>query len=393
MPAQQGQSVFGAKYGNRAKAAAKKSAANPVDYGFQRLPAGITKGIARLTDIGFKAVESGKQMAGELYFYAVGFAESPKEVIYNGNPVRVRGGQTRLFRMMCDTKKADGTPVPLEDNISWAQNEMKKLGGADFDVSDMDAAVANLRAACNDKDNPLYFFFSTSEGKQQVDPKTGGPKLDPKTKKPYPIRVWENWEGSLGLEDYRPGANGGGMGDESGGAAAPSANGTAAGEDHSDANPEGIGEDASDGDQEDLDALAVAAGDTENEEAGEAARARLEAIALEFGIEQETVTNSQSWDEVVTLIREAQGNAEGDESAEDGEGEGEEPSPYEPAKGDTVVYSFTFKDAKSKKNVTKEIQAQVTAVNKGKRLVDLKNNADKKTVYKGVSWDLIAATE
>ena len=63
MPAKVTQSGLLKKYGGRIDAAVKKYADAEPNYGFQRLPGGITNGIAQLVECGFGKVEQGKANA------------------------------------------------------------------------------------------------------------------------------------------------------------------------------------------------------------------------------------------------------------------------------------------------------------------------------------------
>jgi hypothetical protein len=117
----------------------------------------------------------------------------------------------------------------------------------------------------------------------------------------------------------------------------------------------------------DLDALAAA-----SDEGDEEAQSQLADAAFEAGVDEEDVSNAENWTAVAELVK-AVGQ---DDTEEDTEEEGD--ADWQPDKGE--VYSY--KPPKARKTV----DCEVTAVFSGKETCNLKNLDDGK-VYKAVSWN------
>ena len=126
MPAQVTKSALAAKLGARGDKAIKEHRGDATTYGLQRLPGGISNGVARLTDCKFDTVGEGKRNAGEFYFRAAGVVLEPST---NDKGVPVRGLQTSIMEMLCDTTTADGKKTTMEDHVANILNELRKLGG------------------------------------------------------------------------------------------------------------------------------------------------------------------------------------------------------------------------------------------------------------------------
>lgn len=349
MPPTKTQSKLMAKYGNKIAVAAAKHANDEIDWGFQRLPGGIANGIAKLKECGFGVVAAGKTNAGEYFFRAMGVVVSPKEF---------EGAQTSILEMVCDTKNGKGEVTTTEVHVARIQNEMKKLAGPDLDVSDLEAAAELLAAA-----GP-YFKFSTSLGTATQQ---------------YPTpRVFENWHGTKGLEDYVPDTDAGVVDNT---AKAPTSNGKPATKPPAKAaakapepEPEPEGEFLGDMSVESL--LEMAGGDGEH---AEPAQQRLKELAIAAGHSEEDVDAAEDWDAVASMVDNPP--AEEEEVAEEVAEEVEEE--WSPAKGET--YKFKPVDPKTKKR-GKAIEVQITAVDAKTQTVTMVDSDTKRKTFKGVKW-------
>lgn len=103
----------------------KAHAADATDYGMQDLPAGISNGIAQLSDLKFDLIKPGKENAGKPFFYAAGIVKMPKE--HNGIPIY--GLRTSVMEMIFDTKKGDGTVVTRDEHIAEVLNYYRMISG------------------------------------------------------------------------------------------------------------------------------------------------------------------------------------------------------------------------------------------------------------------------
>lgn len=333
MPVQKQQSPLMKKYGAKLAQAVAAHANDEPDYGFQRLPGGITGGIAQLKECGFGQVAAGKQNAGEFYFRAMGVVVSPKE--FQGQIIE--GSQTSILEMVCDTKNAAGKVTTIDDHVKNIQNHLKLLGAED--VTDLEAAAALLQ------DVQPYFKFSTSLGAKS-------------DKYPEP-RVFENWHGIKGLENYSA-SDAGGVVDNT----AASMNGQA----HSEPSRED---------------LVAAAGDGDTE-----AQASLKAAAMEAGHTEEAVDGAEDWGAVAEMIDNPPSAEEGGETP-DGGAEPEPEKPAIPEKG--LVYKYAPADPKDKtgKKRLKSREVEVTMVYPKTKKVDLIDCENRKVGYKAVSFDLL----
>lgn len=203
MPAQSSISGLMQRYAGRVDKAVQQHANDETKYGVMRLPGGILSGIARLNQCGFGQVQEGKQGAGDWYWRAAGVVHEPEYVVSEGQRVPVRGLNTSIIIMIRDYKDSQNNDVTVEQCIADIMNHVRMIAGEEA-TSNMRSLqdVAAISAAL-EKHGP-YFRFSTELSRPQIDPKTNKPKLNPKTGKPYEPRVFENWHGSKGLENYKP---------------------------------------------------------------------------------------------------------------------------------------------------------------------------------------------
>lgn len=323
---------------------ARAHANDPVNLGFQPLPAGIKNGIAQLVELGFKEVETG-DYKGELALRGKAVVVFPDTVATPEGVVPVKGKHTYLSVALYARKDVD-----QEKAISDVLNELKKLGAdtSDFnDIEDLQTYVDAIMEA-----SP-YFNFSTSESK--FDPT----RIDPKTKQPYPVRVFENWNSTKGLEDYVPEPSSSAI-DKTATKAAPSKNGS-----HKEKE-----EKADDIDLDgDLDSLLAKA-----DEGDDAAISKLTEFAVQKGYTEEDVLGADSYAEVVEWIK-GPGKDAGEDTKE----------VRTPGKGDTCDYAPPDPKDKTGKKRQKKAQCEVVSISKREETCTLKNLATKKT-YEDVSW-------
>lgn len=381
MPMQTGKSTILNKL-RKHEGAIKKHAGDQPSYGNQRLPGGINSGVAKLTEIVLGEVGVGKQNAGEPYLRLAGSVVEPFTVVdpETKQVIPVRGLQTSVIVMLCDTKKADKTVVPAEDNMATAMNHLKILGApAELFEGGLEGFQDAIEAV---KEAAPYFKFTTRKG--DVSPQYPDP------------RVFETWHGSKGLEGYEdPGAPGEKVEDEGEpapakrpAAPAPGRNGTstkpASAKAASKVKAPEPGEDEGDAanvDMNDLDSLVERA--TADDVA---AQKQLTAVALKAGVDESDVDAARNWKQVKELI-EAQNEAQGESTApaEPAEEE-EEAAEFVPVKGS--VYFFRPLDPKTKKPGKKKVEVEVLIVNKADKTCSVKSLDDEK-ITKGVPFGSI----
>lgn len=384
-----------AKLGSRARAIAEENKSKEVEVNIG-LPAGIDNGVAQLVECKFGVVPAGKKNPGATFFMAQGVVKSPMD--HNG--VRVQGQRTMIYKEIADAKG-----VLNEKNFAWAQDQLKLLAGRGVDPSlfsldNMEATAERLKRA-----KPHFAFRTWKGDKQEVKQwegkwhlcnvnADGSVKSTVTGKGPYASQemgakanpyagrepmVNHQWAGLI--EGYTE----------------PSANGQAVIDSTPDDVPspadypkeeaaepfnefqEGEGA-AVEGSLDDL----VAAADED-----EGARAKLQAMAVEAGIDEDTVLNADSWAAVAEMIRNASGA--GTEEAEDNAAELEEP--WAPAKGE--VYYYSVKDPKTKKTTKTEVE--VLSVNAKAQTVTAKNLDTQKPLTdpktkktRDIPWDDLA---
>lgn len=312
------------------------------------LPAGIEGGVARLSECGFKQIAAGKQNAGEFMFWAVGIVVAPKT--FQG--LHVEGGRTTVMETMCATPKAQGRKT-VEEHLAWVLNELRKLG---VDTTGME--LTDLESTCKAlAESQPYFKFRTWKG-------------EPTKAYPNP-RTNHQWGGVI--ENYEP---------SEGGAEAAVEDGTAG-----EGEEAGEAAEGEEGGEEGVDYAALGeAADGGDQEAA----ATLTDAAKEAGWTDDNLSSVSSWSEVATALAEGAGPPEGgDEGAEAG---GEE---WEPEKGQVYKFKPQVKGPGGKMVAgKKEVECEVTAVDKAKKTVALKSMADGgKTKYPGVKWDSLIVIE
>lgn len=359
-----------AKYGANLDKAVQENANNEPDYGFIQIPGGISNGIARLTSVKFDQYKKG-DYEGDWYLRMTGVVRQPKHITKDGSEVKVGGLQTSVMCPVCATKKSDGKVVSQSENIAEIINHFLILGASTAGATgaDLEAIAAALDATCQPGQQHIFFRFSTSEGKPQIDPLTKKPKLDPKTGEPYKPRIWENWHGIKGIEYYV---------DEDDAAAGVQEDVTTADGGTTEPAEEPASDEAgAEGEAgeafvppEDMAELVECCNSGDDAISGPSQDViREKGMAL--GMTQEEVDGTDSWQALADLIAEKE--AKGDAP--------DEPAP--PAKGEMVFYKPI--DPKTKKPVKKSVQYTVHSVDTKAETVTLAsmdgkvvNGADKK---------------
>ncbi len=399
MPAQTKTVTLKGKHGAKGVAAAKAGAASNINYGFQRLPGGIENGIAKIKECYLAEYKKdttqkqadGTSAAGEIYLRMSAVVVTPKtHVDRKGNEVVTAGSMTSvMIPILSQGLKWGEEVLDYDACVKRAQNEMRKVVGETVDASDFDSLVALIATA------KPYTKFSTSYSKPQIDPKTGKDKIDPKTGKPYEPMVFENWNGSQGLEGWKPG--------QEAKTGAVVAEPTMPAGEFNEINNESMvqGEDGGDG-GEGNEAASIPApeapGDHELDELVEragkkdkSAQRKLSELAASAGMEHDAIENAASWQELADFIRSKSAGG-GDDQDQGTETESEEP----PKKGQPFFWKKRDKDGKlvrNNKNKVVKLELEVLTVNTKSETVTAKDldsgtvlqGADKKAV--NIPWD------
>lgn len=369
MPVQKTTSSLLVKYGSRLTQAAEKFKESEPEIVGGDLPAGIN-GIAQLKECRFAVVKEGKKSAGEVYFYAMGVVQKPD--VHDGIPVK--GQQTRIMEMICDTPESGGKRKTLEDHVKWVTDQLKMLNGPDFDPNLFSADRLESTAALLAKAKP-YFRFRTWKGEKATEGKY-------KDKEPRVVHIWE------GIVDYNPAEATSEEQDDTGPATAParaSVNGVgkkpgkmavAAPREPADADvPDDVDQDQEpttepgDGKEfnefADLDTVAQEAQDGDED-----AQAKLQELAVQYGVPEKKVAKADSWADVVELIVAAHKEKGGEEEEEESFKVGQV-AKYHPLD-------------KNKKPSLKAVDVDILAIDREKETATLKNLGDGRTLYKNV---------
>lgn len=381
---------------NVVNAAASKHAADDVDYGFQSLPGGIKFGIARLTECGFAEIQTGDNK-GKPCFKAAGVVVEPKEVEVNGQTIKVEGMRTSIVVPICDGGTGD-KKRSVEDQVAAVQNELKKLGVDD--PSTMEDADGLESSAALLVELAPFFKFGTRESGETYYPQ-GHPQAG---QVQYKSRVWESWNGTRGLEDYTPPEDSG-VQDNTTSASPPAppppkpqpkaasqppnnkppVRTAAKTPDPEPVEGEGEGEYRDDAD---LDSLAARADVKGAPPDAVEARNRLGELARKAGVADDVADNTNTWAELVEMIKGTSTESSGDEGAAGG---GADELPAEPEAGQAGwYYQVKGKDGKpvldAKKKPKPPTEVEVVAVSSKKRTVDVKCLTTKQ-LFKGVPFD------
>lgn len=357
MPKQTGKNPMGDKLNK----ALSEHANDETDYGgmFGNLPPGINGGVAQLAEARLGKYQRGNN-EGESFIYLAGVVIRPKTVtairkawingtvqIVSSKEEEIEGQRTSLTLPLCDTSNAAGDKTSVDENIARGLNELRKLGADTSDLGSEENLVELLNALTEAKP---YFRFTTSGS---------NPTREWPTE-----RVWENWRGNKGLEEFTP--------DEEPEVA-----------DESEEEPpaklakerEGNVKPVSAEEEEGMADYAAIA--RKADKGDKQARLLLTSAAKAANIEGWIAMDT--WAEVAEALA-SPGQGIGLKTDED-----EKDENWIPAKGDVYLY----KPPKAKKFVECEVMA-VMAKAKAVNLKDL----DDETVYKGIPWtDLIREEE
>lgn len=339
----------------------------------QRLPAGISNGVAQLQSAKFDVYKEGKHV-GKPYFMAVGIVKEPK--LHNG--IKLEGRRTTFGpEPICPTpeKLGDNARRTVKDHLDHVY---KFLRAFEIDTSDP-AFFDHLEPTVNSlAEAAPHFEFETRKGREQkieakdgkyyVGSKAYGSEEAAKKANPYvgqePM-IFEQWGRMC---EYN--------GEDTGGVGAVEDSGATTAE--ADTGEQPGGEPAAEQTFEELvQSLAEAADVNTDEEAQE----KLSALAKERDIDD---TSLGTWAEVAEAILVSRNTVFAREA---GGGEAEEPEPepepepkYVPNKKDILKFKPDPKRAKL-------VDVQVVSVDAKSETCVLLNLTDKKTQYKGVGYD------
>lgn len=352
---------FAQQFGQRLQKAHQAHAADETDYGnLGDLPAGISGGVAQLTDARLDKYKDGTSLAGQWYFYAAGVVVTPKE--FEGQ--RTEGMRTSIIEPLCDTPSR--SRKTLEDHMGWVYNELRKLGldTRHIDPNNLEKEIAALKLAAP------YFRFRTWKGQVQ----TTGPYAgkDP--------RVNHDWNGIL--PDFVPPEGGTSVADNTEiveqGAVEEHAEVEEVVE-HTEVDVNGSnGETVATEQDVDLEALA---NDADNGKSKTATKSQeqLTTLCEAHGVTEEQMNAAPNWKAVSELIAVAmsEGAAVEDENgAEAVEG---------PAVGDVCQYKP--KNPKNPKVRLPAVKCEIVEIALDGSVVKLKNLANQKVTYPNVPMD------
>lgn len=362
MPVQSNQSPLLKKLGARLDAAVKAHADDETKYGIIQVPPGINNGIAKLIDAKLDQYKTGKNK-GEWYLRLAGVILEPDSIPTAQGIMKVAGLQTSQMVAICDTKTNEGKVTTLEEHISTALNEMRKLGGDEFTKGKTGADLEPMVEAL--KEAAPFFKFTTAVRKAQTKDQTDG--------------VWENWFGGEGLEEYVPPEGSEQLIDNTVPAVDTAGEAATGGDDAAATSGEQFSEFG------DIDSLAERA-DTGKDPA---AVKELIELGTKVGLDDPTMEAAKTYKEVAEMIKATSGEAP----------PAEEPAAeFLPAKGDPFKMEIDTLNAKKQK-VKKKIDIEVLTVDVKAKTVTVKDTATQKPVLgadkkpQKVSWDSLLATE
>jgi hypothetical protein len=364
MPPTPATNAFLAAVGNKIDPNIKAHALDEPNFGFQRLPAPIKRGVAKLTEVTFAQYKTGDNV-GKWFCRMAGVVITPKTVPVNGVEVSIEGLQTSQQEPICDTQGTrDGKKVTVTagEHAEKVMNLMKTLG-ADPGAFTQGAKSLVLVGEALKAAQP-FFWFSTSV-------RPARDYMDPKTNKMVKGEegTWENWHGCKGLEDYTPPDDSDVTVTVTGGEAAEPATETSeAGEgvppeDNDPATTGGFGPDR------DLDSLVKRASKPLNDVT---AQETLTQMAKDAGASEDDIENAADWDAVKALIEAGSTTAEP-----------EPEPPQEPKKGE--VWKWKPIDAKSGKPGKRVVDVTIVRVDGKASKVDLERH-DTKAIVKNIPF-------
>lgn len=346
MVARKRKATFASKMGKDYKAAFNKHKTDETTYSTGgNLPSGIDNGIAQLTEIKFGTYDSGN-FKGEWYFLAAGTVVSPDS---SKDGQLIKGLRTQIMEPMCETEGRSRETV--DEHVEWVLNMFRILGmeTEELEPEDLEEAAKELVEAAP------YFAFRTWSGK-------------PTKQYPDPI-VNHQWIKEVEYEAEE--------------------DDDVEEEDDEELEEDELEEEEYEDEEEeeedeiDLDALVKKA-----KRKNKAAQKELTEWALEQGLTEEQIEETDSWEELVEL---AQGDEEEDEEEEEYEDDEEEEYEDEeedeeeedeeiPQKGMTVSYKPP--------RARKAVECLVTSVASTKGTCSLKNLSTKE-IYKAVPFEKV----
>lgn len=385
MPPQVIQTGLLAKLGGKFVTAHNQNKDALPDLGSQSIPPGIN-GIAELVECKLGTYKEGNN-AGKTFAYMAGVSILPEYHLDPRTGATVKGPwRTAVTIPLCDTPTSGGKRKTFDDNYAYFLAHLKGLG---FDVEAieetdpvaLEAAIVAGMDALKSSDPPVTFAFETRQGK-------------PTKEYPDP-RVFESWYGACPdpRTESPEDAAAAGVKDDSGDAHA-SRNGTAPkapanrvqsapaaapkpgpGKPTSRPAPE---PEPDAGEDDGLDVLVDAANG--KGKPALTAQAEIHERGVAAGLDEDWMNATDTtWEEIRDAIREAGGSP-----AEDAAGDTAADDSGPPKKGEWFVYRP--RDAKGNPG-KRAVEVSVTNVYPKGRSADLRNEEDKKTVYKTVPWD------
>lgn len=171
-------------------------------YGIIKLPPGIIAGRAQVTECYFAVHEKGKH-AGKVYFRASASVLEPESFVHNGTVISLKGAFTSIILPWDYAKGKDGT---IEKSKARVMNELRKIAGDKTTSACRTGEEIEALAQAIEDAGPVI-GFTTTESKPPIDPETGQVQINPETGKPFETMVWENWQGTRGLENYVNGSS------------------------------------------------------------------------------------------------------------------------------------------------------------------------------------------
>lgn len=377
MAAVKTQSVLAKKYGAKLDGAVKAHANDQTTYGLIALPGGITNGIAQVSKCYFKEFEKATTMkkadgtpaVGEYYFRCEGSVISPKTVAGPDGLIPVEGLTTSVMVPLCDTKDSKGVITSQEDNLARVLNIMRQLAGQEYTQGATGADLESLAAGIEQA--APYFRFSTTQSQPNKD---------------YPNpRVFENWQGNKGLENYVP---------ENVAATAM--------KDNTSTKPSGQKQQKVTEPQVPDNTVKAADNvyaewelsqlvDLAGSEADTAQEGREELVrrAMEVGYTRDEAEAADTWEACAEMIQNPK-SAEDEQGSDDTSSPEVEPEPEvtPPKTGTTCKYTPPGKDPATKKEY-KERPCTIVKVDKDKKTVEIKDLSNKK-MYTGIKWEDIS---
>lgn len=424
MPVQQpAKTGFLAKHGEKLLKAQAANRGRAPEVGSPQVPAGIEGGIARLVECKMDVHKDGPNK-GQPFFIMAGIVEHPQK--FNGQ--KVAGLRTsQVAEPMYETPSRKRKT--WEDHYAWMRDQLYSLG---FDIDNLKGTpeqidqqiMTGMVAMKGDPKNPatwIHFHFRTWKGNNTVIEERAGKwyaVTGNQTKGPYASQemaqkqnpyagkeamVNHEWNGRCEFVNEAPDG-----GDVEDGTIREKATVASAGTTNQYAPPNGttkpttsvkpapkrvvpnvVQEDptpepAADEVQPTVTELGDDPDSTLNDLAEAAdmgdqgCRASLQLFALQHGLTQEFVDESNNWGEVSEAIKSA--IAESEAAAD------------QPSNGEVapeVGHTFKHRPVNriTNKPAAKVVDCEVTKVDSEARTFDLLSLVDRKTVYKSVSWD------